>query len=93
MGNCKRGGKGFTLLEMLMAMTVAAIIISVLLNIFETFHHGITETTVRYGRFLTEKATELRCRTHFVRGLAIGDFRCKEAFRDSSVKLHTYFRF
>lgn len=91
--NSKGLGDGFTLLEMLTALTVAAVLTGVSLHVFGTFHHGIAETAVHYERFTAEKATELRCRTRFVRGLGDCVFRGNRAFRDSDVKLHTYFRF
>ena len=91
--NSKGLYNGFTLVEMLVALAVAAVLTGASLHVFGTLHHGTTETTARYERFLTEKVTELRCRTRFVRGLVIGDFPCNEAFRDSSVNFHTYFRF
>ena len=61
--------RGFTLLEMLVALTVAAILIAVSLNVYAMFHHGMAETSGNYVRFATENANELRCRTRFVRGL------------------------
>ena len=91
--NSKGLGDGFTLLEMLTALTVAAVLTGVSLHVFGTFHHGIMETAVHYDRFMAEKATELRCRTRFVRGLGNCIFRDNRAFQDSKVKLHTYFRF
>ena len=62
--------KGFTLLEMLVALTVAAILVSVSLNVYSMFSHGMAETSVSYVRFATEKSKELRCRTRFVRGVS-----------------------
>ena len=91
--NCKGLYNGFTLVEMLVALTVAAVLTGVSLHVFGTLHHGTTETMARYERFLTEKVTELRCRTRFVRGLGNCIFRDNRTFRDSNVKLHTYFRF
>lgn len=91
--NGKWLGDGFTLLEMLTAMTVAAILAGVTLHFFGTFHHGIAETAVHYESFKTEKTTELRCRTRFVRGLGSCVFPGNRAFLDSNVKMHTYFRF
>ena len=91
--NSKGLYNGFTLVEMLVALTVAAVLTGVSLHVFGTLHHGTTETMARYERFLTEKVTELRCRTRFVRGLGNCIFRDNRAFRDSSVNLHTYFRF
>ena len=61
---------GFTLLEMLVALTVAAILTSVSLNVYAQFRHNIAETSDRYVRFATENAQELRCRTRFVRGIS-----------------------
>ena len=91
--NSKGLYNGFTLVEMLVALTVAAVLTGVSLHVFGTLHHGTTETMARYERFLTEKVTELRCRTRFVRGLGNCIFRDNRAFQDSSVNLHTYFRF
>ena len=65
----KTSRHGFTLLEMLVAMTVAAILTTVSLNAYSMFHHGVVETSDGYVRFATEKIQELRCRTRFVRGL------------------------
>ena len=61
--------RGFTLLEMLVALMVAAILTSVSLNVYAQFRHNIAEALDRYVRFATESANELRCRTRFVRGL------------------------
>jgi prepilin-type N-terminal cleavage/methylation domain-containing protein len=61
--------QGFTLLEMLIAMTVAAILTTVSLNVYSMFHHGVVATSDNYVHFAAEKAQELRCRTRFVRGL------------------------
>lgn len=61
--------KGFTLLEMLVAITVAAILTGVSLRVYSMFHHGIVETSLRYGTFAGEQIRELHCRTRFVRGL------------------------
>ena len=60
---------GFTLIEMLVALTVAAILIAVSLNVYAVFCYGMAETSGNYVRFATESANELRCRTRFVRGL------------------------
>lgn len=65
----KTSRQGFTLLEMLVAMTVAAILTTVSLNVYSMFHHGFVETSVHYEQFVSEKVKELRCRTRFVRGL------------------------
>jgi len=67
--NSFRQMRGFTLLEMLVALTVVAILIAVSLNVYAVFCHGMAETSDRYVRFATESANELRCRTRFVRGL------------------------
>ena len=60
---------GFTLLEMLVAMTVAAILTGVSLNVYAMIHRGTFEKSHRYGLFVSEKVNELRCRTGFVRGV------------------------
>ena len=60
---------GFTLLEMLVAITVAAILTTVSLNVYSMFHHGVLETSLHYEQFVSEKVKELRCRTRFARGL------------------------
>jgi len=62
--------KGFSLLEMLVALTAAAILAGVTLNVYSVFHHGMVESLVRYERFAGEKIKELRCRTRFVRGIS-----------------------
>lgn len=62
--------RGFTLLEMLVALMVAAILTSVSLNVYAQFRHNIAEASDRYVRFATESANELRCRTRFVRGIS-----------------------
>ena len=62
--------RGFTLLEMLVALTVAAVLTTVTLNVYALFHQGILETSERYVHFATENAQELRCRTRFVRGIS-----------------------
>ena len=62
--------RGFTLIEMLVALTVAAILTTVSLNVYELFHHGFAESSLNYVRFATEKSQELRCRTRFVRGIS-----------------------
>ena len=77
--------QGFTLLEMLVAMTVAAILTTVSLNVYSTFHHGVVETNLHYEQFVSEKVKELRCHTRFVRGLPLCDTASGEswAFRAS----------
>lgn|GEM_PF-3357726 len=65
----KSSRHGFTLLEMLVAITVAAILTTVSLNVYSMFHHGVLETSLHYEQFVSEKVKELRCRTRFVRGL------------------------
>lgn len=65
----KTSRHGFTLLEMLVAITVAAILTTVSLNVYSMFHHGVVETSLRYEQFVSEKVKALRCRTRFVRGL------------------------
>ena len=65
----KTSRHGFTLLEMLVAITVAAILTTVSLNVYSMFHHGVLETSLCYEQFVSEKVKELRCRTRFVRGL------------------------
>ena len=65
----KTSRQGFTLLEMLVAMTVAAILTTVSLNVYSMFHHGVVATSDNYVHFATGKAQELRCCTRFVRGL------------------------
>lgn len=65
----KTSRQGFTLLEMLVAITVAAILTTVSLNVYSMFHHGVLETSLHYEQFVSEKVKELRCRTRFVRGL------------------------
>jgi len=64
-----RRKKGFTLMELLVAMTVAAVLVGVSLNVYESFCHGVSSSSINYVRFATEQAKELRCRTRFVRGL------------------------
>lgn len=61
--------QGFTLLELLIAMTVAAILTTVSLNVYLTFHHGVVETNLHYEQFVSEKVKEFRCRTRFIRGI------------------------
>ena len=79
----KTSRHGFTLLEMLIAMTVAAILTTVSLNVYSMFHHGVLETSLHYEQFVSEKVKELRCRTRFVRGLPLCDTTSGEsrAFR------------
>ena len=90
----KTSRHGFTLMEMLVAMTVAAIITTVSLNAYSMFHRGVVETSDGYVRFAAEKIQELRCRTRFLRGLppcdttsgasrAFHESRTSRAFRDS----------
>ena len=83
----KTSRHGFTLLEMLIAMTVTAIITTVSLNVYSMFHHGVVATSDNYVHFATGKAQELRCRTRFVRGLPLCDTTSDEfptfrAFRE-----------
>lgn len=73
------GIRGFTLLELLVALTVATILTTVSLNVYSTFHHGIVESSLRYEQFVSEKVNELRCRTRFVRGLPPCDFPLRES--------------
>ena len=80
--NSFRQMRGFTLLEMLVALTVVAILIAVSLNVYAVFHHGMAEALDRYVRFATESANELRCRTRFVRGLPPCDSADFGAFRN-----------
>lgn len=70
--------KGFTLLEILVAITVAAILTGVSLNVYTMLHHGIVETSYGYIQFATENAQALRCRTRFVRGLPSCDSMSSE---------------
>ena len=81
----KTSRQGFTLLEMLVAMTVAAILTTVSLNVYSMFHHGFVETSVHYEQFVSEKVKELRCRTRFIRGIPPCDAASGEswAFRAS----------
>ena len=81
----KTSRQGFTLLELLIAMTVAAILTTVSLNVYSTFHHGVVETNLHYEQFVSEKVKELRCHTRFVRGLPLCDTASGEswAFRAS----------
>lgn len=81
----KTSRQGFTLLEMFVAMTVAAILTTVSLNVYSTFHHGVVETNLHYEQFVSEKVKELRCHTRFVRGLPLCDTASGEswAFRAS----------
>ena len=62
---------GFTFLEMLVAMTVAAILTAVSLNVYSVIHQGTLKTVYHYGQFVGEMVDELRCRTRFVRGLSM----------------------
>ena len=59
--------KGFTLVELLVAIAITAILVGVSLNVYVVIHHGFAESTIRYGRFVGENVHELRCRTRFVR--------------------------
>jgi len=61
--------KGFTLLELLVAVAVAAILTGSSIRVFGMFQHGMVESSYRYGLFVTDRALDLRCRTRFVRGL------------------------
>ena len=87
----KTSRQGFTLLELLIAMTVAAILTTVSLNVYSTFYHGVVETNLHYEQFVSEKVKELRCRTRFIRGLPPCDtpsdesreFPTFRAFRES----------
>lgn len=91
--------KGFTLLEMLVSLTVAAILIATTLNVYASFAHGMGEASNNYVRFATENANELRCRTRFVRGLSPCDtalrefrtFRESRAFRESRESIRSRF--
>ena len=65
---CLRQVRGFTLLEMLVAMVVAAILTTVSQNVYAVFQHGILDASDGYVRFAMENARELRCRTRFARG-------------------------
>lgn len=79
--NSFRQMRGFTLLEMLVVLMVAAILTSVSLNVYAQFRHNIAEALDRYVRFATESVNELRCRTRFVRGLPPCDSAGFGAFR------------
>lgn len=74
-----RRKKGFTLMELLVAMTVAAVLVGVSLNVYETFCHGVSSSSINYVRFATEQAKELRCKTCSLRGL-MGSKGCREQF-------------
>lgn len=65
----RRRENGFTLVELLVATTVAAIFTGVALNAYGMFQRGVVETSDGYVRFATDLAKELRCRTRFVRGV------------------------
>jgi prepilin-type N-terminal cleavage/methylation domain-containing protein len=83
---------GFTLLEMLVAMTVAAILTAVSLNVYSVIHQGALETAYHYGQFVSEKVDELRCRTRFVRGLPpCDDVPCEGAFCGSRMNVRERF--
>ena len=71
--------KGFTLMELLVAMTVVAVLVGVSLNVYETFCHGVSSSSINYVRFATENAQELRCKTCSLRGL-MGSKGCREQF-------------
>lgn len=75
----KKFRKGFTLLEMLVAMTVAVILTTVSLNVYSMFHHGTAAASDNYVRFATEHIDDLRCRTRFVRGLPPCDTASRES--------------
>ena len=62
--------QGFTLLELLVAVTVAAVLTTVSLNAYGMFHHAVAETSLHYGNFAGKQVQDLRCRTRFVRGLS-----------------------
>ena len=70
---------GFTLLEMLVALTITAILTMVSLNIYAMFSHGMGEASVRYELFSGERIKELRCRTRFVRGISPNTPPCDSA--------------
>lgn len=73
--------QGFTLLELLVAVTVAAVLTTVSLNAYGMFHRAVAETSLHYGNFAGKQVQDLRCRTHFVRGLS----PCAEGPRDSCI--------
>lgn len=80
--------KGFTLVELLVAIAITAILVGVSLNVYVVIYHGFAESTIRYGRFVGENVHELRCRTRFVRGLPPCDdaprtFHDSRSFRDN----------
>ena len=70
---------GFTLIEMLVSLTVAAILTTVSLNVYAMFAHGMTEASVRYEQFAGERIKELRCHTRFVRGILLNMPPCDSA--------------
>lgn len=70
---------GFTLIEMLVSLTVAAILTTVSLNVYAMFAHGMTEAFVRYEQFAGERIKELRCHTRFVRGISLNMPPCDSA--------------
>ena len=73
--------KGFTLVEMLVAVTVASILTGAALNAYGMFHRGVLETSDGYVRFATEKVKELRCETRFVRGRPPCDSSARDRLR------------
>ena len=77
--------RGFTLLEMLVALTVAAVLTTVSLHVYSMFHHGILESSNKYVLFATERAKDLRCRTRFVRGISLNAPPCDSADRAQSL--------
>lgn len=83
---------GFTFLEMLVAMTVAAILTAVSLNVYSVIHQGTLKTVYHYGQFVGEMVDELRCRTRFVRGLPPCDgVPCEGSFCESQMNIRQRF--
>ena len=78
--------QGFTLLELLVAVTVAAVLTTVSLNVYGMFHRAVAETSLRYADFAGRRVQDLRCRTRFVRGLS----PCAEGPRDSCISSDSY---